>query len=146
MYYNKDSKVCSMRYLSSSGGFHDRLYDFDQIQALGCRWRHLKGLLLFPRLCISSGRVPQAEVLSVLQEAAGKRLSDRYKNILYEPHYLIRLLRKLFDPHLRRLDLKPFSGRHFLCHAWVMKTAISMTDSIPIGAYQSSFLSRRLAL
>jgi hypothetical protein len=146
MYYNKDSKVCSMRYLSSSGGFRDRSYDSDQIQALGCRWRYLKGLLLFPRLCISSGRLPQAEVLSVLQEEAGKAFSARYKNILYGPYYLIRPLKKLFDQPWRKLAMKYFGGRHFLYHAWVMKTAISMTDSIPIGAYLSSFLSRRLAL
>ena len=146
MYYNKDSKVYSERYLSSSGGFCDRSYYLDQHSALGCRWRHLKNLLQFPKLYFASGRVLQVEVSSVLQEVAGKRFSGRCKKILYEPHYLIRLVRKLFDPPLLKLDMKPFFGRHFLYHGWAVKTPASLTDSIPIGAYLSSLLSRRLAL
>jgi len=146
MYYNKDSKVYSERYLSSSGGFCDRSYYLDQHSALGCRWRHLKNLLQFPKLYFASGRVLQVEVSSVLQEVAGKRFSGRCKKILYEPHYLIRLVRKLFDPPFLKLDMKPFFGRHFLYHGWAVKTPASLTDSIPIGAYLSSLLSRRLAL
>jgi len=146
MYYNKDSKVYSERYLSSSGGFCDRSYYLDQHSALGCRWRHLKNLLQFPKLYFASGRVLQVEVSSVLQEVAGKRFSGRCKKILYEPHYLIRLVRKLFDPHLRKLDIKPFFRRYFLYYALNAKTAISFTDSIPTRAYLSSFLVRRLAL
>jgi len=147
MYYNKDSKVYSERYLSSSGGFHDRSYYLDQHSALGCRWRNLKGLLQFPKLYFASGRVLQVEVSSVLQEVAGKRFSGRYKKILNQSHYLIRPVRKLFDPPLLKLDMKPFFGRHFLYHhGWAVKTPASLTDSIPIGAYLSSLLSRRLAL
>jgi len=147
MYYNKDSKVYSERYLSSSGGFHDRSYYLDQLSALGCRWRNLKNLLQFPKLYFASGRVLQVEVSSVLQEVAGKRFSGRYKKILNQSHYLIRPVRKLFDPPLLKLDMKPFFGRHFLYHhGWAVKTPASLTDSIPIGAYLSSLLSRRLAL